>query len=181
MKTALIAGEAELGHLEAESERLRAREAGAVSEAVRLCVSTKAKIVAEDPLEAGPRRALNLGHTFAHGIEHAAGYGAVPHGIAVAVGLVLAARGAERAGLAGAPGLPERIETLLGRLGLPSDLASLRESCGVTLAPEAILEGLAQDKKGSVGQPEFVLPRAVGDLELFARLSSDQIMDLLRG
>ena len=63
----------------------------------------------------------------------------------------------------------------------PSDLASLRESCGVTLAPEAILEGLAQDKKGSVGQPEFVLPRAVGDLELFARLSSDQIMDLLRG
>ena len=51
----------------------------------------------------------------------------------------------------------------------------------MTLAPEAILEGLAQDKKGSVGQPEFVLPRAVGDLELFARLSSDQIMDLLRG
>ena len=181
VKTALIAGEAELGHLEAESERLRAREAGAVSEAVRLCVSTKARIVAEDPLEAGPRRALNLGHTFAHGIEHAAGYGAVPHGIAVAVGLVLAARAAERADLAGAPGLPERIETLLGRLGLPSDLASLRESCGVTLAPEAILEGLAQDKKGSVGQPEFVLPRAVGDLELFARLGSDQIMDLLRG
>jgi len=44
-----------------------------------------------DPRDEGPRRVLNLGHTFGHALEAAAGYG-LPHGRAVALGLLAALR-----------------------------------------------------------------------------------------
>ena len=50
-------------------------------------VSYKADIVAKDEREQGPRMLLNLGHTFAHGIEAALGYGRLLHGEAVLLGL----------------------------------------------------------------------------------------------
>jgi 3-dehydroquinate synthetase len=57
-----------------------------IEQAVRI----KAAYVAADPNDEGVRQSLNLGHTFAHGVEAASGY-RVPHGEAVAVGLVAAA------------------------------------------------------------------------------------------
>jgi 3-dehydroquinate synthase len=53
-------------------------------------VSYKARIVADDEREAGRRMFLNLGHTFAHAIEHAVGYGQLLHGEAVMLGLHMA-------------------------------------------------------------------------------------------
>ena len=51
----------------------------------------KAAMVAADEREAGARALLNLGHTFAHALEAACGYGdELLHGEAVALGLVLA-------------------------------------------------------------------------------------------
>ena len=49
-----------------------------------------------DEREAARRECLNLGHTLGHAIEKVAGYGAVPHGLAVAEGMRFAARLAER-------------------------------------------------------------------------------------
>ena len=45
----------------------------------------------QDPHDRGPRTQLNLGHTFAHALEAAAGY-SLPHGRAVALGLLAALR-----------------------------------------------------------------------------------------
>src|SRR5207237_6234882 len=92
VKTALIAGEHLLGLVERESKRILARDPAVMTDVVELCVRTKAEIVARDPHEKGPRKLLNLGHTFGHAIEHAAGYGKVPHGVAVAVGGSLSVR-----------------------------------------------------------------------------------------
>jgi shikimate kinase/3-dehydroquinate synthase len=61
------------------------------SELVRRCASFKAALCLRDPYDRGPRHALNLGHTFAHALEAASGY-ALPHGRAVALGLVAALR-----------------------------------------------------------------------------------------
>ena len=61
-------------------------------ELVRRCASFKAAICLRDPLERGERAILNLGHTFAHALEAAAGYGGVTHGRAVALGLLAALR-----------------------------------------------------------------------------------------
>ena len=62
-------------------------------ELVRRCAAFKAAICLRDPEERGGERAiLNLGHTFAHALEAAAGYEGVTHGRAVALGLLAALR-----------------------------------------------------------------------------------------
>jgi shikimate kinase/3-dehydroquinate synthase len=58
---------------------------------VRGAAAYKTGICLQDPHDHGPRRWLNLGHTFAHGLEAAADYD-LPHGEAVALGLLAALR-----------------------------------------------------------------------------------------
>ncbi|HEY2354637.1 MAG TPA: bifunctional shikimate kinase/3-dehydroquinate synthase [Gaiellaceae bacterium] len=62
-------------------------------ELVRRCAAYKAAVCLRDPEDKGERKMLNLGHTFAHALEAAAGYdGTVTHGRAVALGLLAALR-----------------------------------------------------------------------------------------
>jgi 3-dehydroquinate synthetase len=61
-------------------------------ELVRRCAAFKAGICLRDPRDEGERKVLNLGHTFAHALEAAAGYEGVAHGRAVALGLLAALR-----------------------------------------------------------------------------------------
>ena len=61
------------------------------AELVRRCAAFKSALCLRDPRDEGPRHVLNLGHTFAHALEAAAGY-ALPHGRAVALGLLAALR-----------------------------------------------------------------------------------------
>jgi shikimate kinase / 3-dehydroquinate synthase len=59
---------------------------------VRGCAAYKAAVCLRDPADEGERAVLNLGHTFAHALEAAAGYQGVTHGRAVALGLLAALR-----------------------------------------------------------------------------------------
>ena len=61
-------------------------------ELVRRSAAYKAVICLRDPHERGERAVLNLGHTFAHALETAAGYDGLTHGRAVALGLLAALR-----------------------------------------------------------------------------------------
>jgi shikimate kinase/3-dehydroquinate synthase len=61
-------------------------------ELVRRCAAFKAAVCLRDPLEHGERAILNLGHTFAHALEAAAGYEGVTHGRAVGLGLLATLR-----------------------------------------------------------------------------------------
>jgi len=61
-------------------------------ELVRRCAAFKAAVCLRDPHERGERAILNLGHTFAHALEAAAGYEGLTHGSAVALGLLAALR-----------------------------------------------------------------------------------------
>jgi len=61
-------------------------------ELVRRCAAFKAGICLRDPLDLEERKMLNLGHTFAHALETAAGYEHVTHGQAVGLGLLAALR-----------------------------------------------------------------------------------------
>ena len=78
VKTGLLAGRP-LWELEAEAM-------------VRACAAFKAAVCLGDPFDHGRRAILNLGHTFAHALEAAAGYENVTHGDAVALGLLGALR-----------------------------------------------------------------------------------------
>src|SRR5262249_34837561 len=61
------------------------------AELVRRCAAFKSAVCLRDPYDEGPRHVLNLGHTFGHALEAAADYG-LPHGRAVALGLLAALR-----------------------------------------------------------------------------------------
>ena len=166
LKTALVSGEALLGLLEAHIQQLNARDEGLLCEIVAACVQAKARVVAADPTETGARRALNLGHSFAHAIEHSAGFGRVPHGVAVGVGIAIALRAARELGCLEDRGLETRVKNLLGQMQLPLDLASLRRSTGQALTARELSDAMRLDKKGRAGEIRLVLPRAAGALEL---------------
>jgi 3-dehydroquinate synthase len=117
------------------------------------CARVKADIVAADERESGPRQALNLGHTLAHGLEGAGGYRRFLHGEAVAWGLLAALRLARDRGLlstADAQSWAGRIQTLAP---LP-DLAGL--------SWESLAPFVARDKKRQGGRVGWVLPRLGG-------------------
>lgn len=77
--------------LEQNMHRLLARDPEAVAYAVERSCVNKAEVVAADEREGGVRATLNLGHTFGHAIETGTGYGALLHGEAVSIGMVMAA------------------------------------------------------------------------------------------
>ena len=164
VKTALIGDAALLALLEEHATEVRGRDADLLAEVVERCVRVKAGVVERDEREGGERKTLNLGHTFAHGIERAAGYGTIPHGVAVATGLLLAVRASEQLGMLEDASLPARLDALLQRLGFRPALADLRRTYGTPLPAAELAAGMRHDKKGRAGETALVLPRAVGRL-----------------
>jgi 3-dehydroquinate synthase len=182
IKSALI-GDAELfSLLEAEAPGILAKDPSLLTEIVRRCAQVKGSIVARDEQESGERQKLNLGHTFAHAIEHNAGFGKIPHGEAVATGLQLACElSALRGDLQDAE-LPARLRGLLQQLGLSASLKDLARRFEQSLDPEALMLAMQHDKKSSAGQPLFVLPTGMQQVvahqaverDLLSRLLNDQ-------
>jgi 3-dehydroquinate synthase len=120
---------------------------------VERCAWAKVEVVLADAREADLRRTLNLGHTIGHGIEAAAGYESILHGEAVAYGL----RGA--LAIAAAMDLTttaraDRVNRLLDRLELAVEPPAV--------APEAVMEHMATDKKHAQGRLSWVLPTESG-------------------
>ncbi len=169
VKTAVIDGPL-FGRIEARRSAIARRDPETLAEVVEACVTTKARVVARDPLERGDRKLLNLGHTFAHAIEHAAGFGRIPHGVAVAVGVVLAAEAGRLAGCEIDAAFAEALRVLLRDLDLPADLAALRARYSTALPADALVAAMARDKKARAGVPLFVVPFGPGtvarDVEL---------------
>jgi shikimate kinase / 3-dehydroquinate synthase len=138
-------------------------------EAIRRSMAVKIKIVQEDPFERGRREALNLGHTIGHALEAASSY-KLRHGEAVAVGLVMEARLAERLGLAQA-GMSAEISQTLTRLGLPVSPPD-------GLAWNEILVGLRRDKKRAGGKIRFSLPLEIGKVTTGIPVEEKMICEL---
>jgi len=154
IKYGLVADLAFLGWLESNLAALLALEPAAVAHAVRRCCEIKAAIVAADEREHGARALLNLGHTFGHAIEAAAGYGEWLHGEAVGVGMLMAADLSRHLGWLGAADV-ERVRDLLHRAGLPSSAPPI----GAARA----LELMAMDKKVLAGRIRLVLLARLGE------------------
>jgi 3-dehydroquinate synthase len=120
----------------------------------------KAAIVARDERETGERALLNLGHTFGHAFEAAAGFSVrLLHGEAVSLGIVLAAAFSARIG--GLP--PDAVATVTRHLagaGLPVKPADVE---GGVPDADRLMELMAQDKKVKHGKLTFILLRDIGD------------------
>lgn len=152
-KSAIIDSEEFTGWLEHNGDALLNRDEQVVAEAVRRCVAFKARVVSGDERESGERECLNYGHTFGHALENVAGYGSIPHGIAVAEGMRFAARIA--ADVAGAPSdFTKRQQALLGRLIPPFPQR--------VYAVEELMDAMHSDKKAREGRVRFVLATRPG-------------------
>ncbi len=164
VKHAILDGEDAFAHLERNAVAIHDRDPAALAEAIPTAVAVKARIVAADERETGERETLNLGHTFAHAIEHTAGFGVVPHGLAVAVGIALAIRFSADLGHLEQPDLLERYTALAEALGLPTSPADLNLPTAA-LDPAAWTAAMRLDKKAAGEQARLVLPRALGSVQ----------------
>ncbi len=145
--------------LEANGAALLAGDAGLRREAVVHSCRAKARIVAEDEREGGRRALLNLGHTFGHALEAAAGYGgALLHGEAVAIGMVLAFELSVRLGLCDRADA-DRLAAHLAAVGLPT---SPRDVAGAAFETEDLIRRMGSDKKVRDGRLVFILARGLG-------------------
>ena len=144
--------------LEANARELFA--GGAAREhAIATSCRMKAAIVSRDERETGDRALLNLGHTFGHALEAAAGFSdRLLHGEAVALGTALAAEFSVRLGVL-APEHAARVTRHLSGAGLPVRLA---EVAGGAPDADRLMELIAQDKKVQHGKLTFVLLRNIG-------------------
>ena len=122
-----------------------------LAQLIARCVEMKRNYVAADEYDRGSRQLLNLGHSFGHALERCSA-GAIRHGEAVSIGMVMAARAALARGICD----EETVQTLvtaLRRYALPTEPAfSARE----------LSEAMLADKKRSGERLRLVLPEAVG-------------------
>ncbi|CCG88871.1 3-dehydroquinate synthase [Erwinia piriflorinigrans] len=158
--------------LEQNLDALLALDGAAMSWCIKRCCELKAEVVAADEHEHGLRALLNLGHTYGHAIEAHMGYGNWLHGEAVAAGMVMAARTAERLGQF-SPQDTDRIISLLQRAGLPVKGPE-------SMAAKDYLPHMMRDKKVLAGELRLVLPQAIGRAELRRGVAHDIVLASIR-
>lgn len=132
------------------------------------CVNIKKKYVEEDEFDRAERHVLNFGHTFGHAIEAASGY-KVPHGQAVAYGMLLMIRVGERLGVTN-DGVYDRLESAMNRVGLDTRYETRLEG---------VRKFLLRDKKTDAGLIDAVLLKDIGE-PVRMGLSPDELLKAVR-
>ena len=154
VKMGLLCGGDFFGDQESMIPAARAGDREALKALILHSIRFKAAVVGEDEREGGRRAILNYGHTIGHALEAAADY-ALPHGAAVAAGMVAAASlsrdhfGTDLTALHGA---------LISAAGLPTRARNVDV--------DAALRAISRDKKRSAadgeGEHRFILLEDVG-------------------
>jgi 3-dehydroquinate synthase len=128
--------------------------------AVQKSVQAKAEIVRRDERETGDRMLLNLGHTFGHAFEAAAGFSdRLLHGEAIGLGIALAFEFSARRGLI-LKAEADRVIRHLAAVGLPTHVEHVP---GPAPGLDALMDLIAQDKKVKRGALTFILARGIGE------------------
>jgi len=159
--------------LEREVPALLGRRHRVLQRIVARCCELKAQVVeADEREESGLRAILNYGHTFGHALEAVTGYGELLHGEGVAIGMMCAARLAQRLGRVDED-FVARQRALLVALGLPVVLPQVNR--------EELLAATAHDKKVEHGRLRFVLPARLGHVELVGDVDVTDVRAVLAG
>lgn len=146
--------------LEAEADELRPfahPSAQLLCQIIGRSIELKLSVIEQDEREQGSRVLLNYGHTVGHALESVSGYGALLHGEAVSLGMVVAAAIAVRANMFSEAAMT-RQNKLLQALGLPIVYE------GPARAVD-ILAAMQHDKKVTNKQVRWVMPRHIGKAE----------------
>lgn len=137
-------------------------------EIIEMCVAFKGQVVEEDEFENGLRKTLNLGHTIGHAIEKCSNY-TVSHGHAVAIGMAVIARAADKLGLSDTL-VAQRIEKVLIRNGLP---------VSTEFSAEELTSAAIADKKRAGDEITLIIPSGIGDCYL-KKLPVTELISVIR-
>ena len=174
IKYGVIGDGALFADLEAAGKRLAAMDQLPpilLQQILERSAAAKAKVVAADEREGGLRAILNYGHTLGHVVEALCGYGTYLHGEAVAIGMVAAGELSLELGLWSADD-QRRQRQVIAAAGLPVRWPELQA--------EALLACLQGDKKVRDGRVRFVLPTALGAVEIRDDVSGPQVLAALQ-
>jgi 3-dehydroquinate synthase len=174
IKYGVIGDGALFADLEAAGKRLAAMDQlppTLLQQILERSAAAKAKVVAADEREGGLRAILNYGHTLGHVVEALCGYGTYLHGEAVAIGMVAAGELSCELGLWSADD-QRRQRQVIAAAGLPVRWPELQA--------EAVLACLQGDKKVRDGRVRFVLPTALGAVEIRDDVSGPQVLAALQ-
>ncbi len=149
VKHAAIADSDMFSYLEEHYEKALELDNVVIEKLIYDSLVIKSSIVNRDEKEEGERKKLNFGHTFGHAIEKTTG---VPHGEAVGVGMLVAAKLSAKRGHLQSEDV-KRIEELLKKLKLPTILP---------IDKGTILDALRKDKKRRGDTIDFVLLHGIG-------------------
>lgn len=147
-----------------------AADPAALREIVWDSLRIKQRFIEQDEFDRGVRNLLNYGHTFAHAFESATDY-AIPHGIAVTLGVAYATYFSERLGMVEVGYCAELWSWLCPFFG-----GHERTLGAVDRA--RVLAGMKLDKKNEGGTITFILTRGAGRMEK-QRLEPGRVADLL--
>jgi 3-dehydroquinate synthase len=146
-------------------------EADVLVPVVAACCRIKADVVMADEREAGPRRALNFGHTIGHALESITRYRRFRHGEAIGHGMLAAARLSVLRGAFTAAD-EERLQDLIREMGTLPPVTDLRISDA--------LDVIARDKKVVNGRLHFVLAAGIGATAIVSDVHTRELTQAMR-
>ena len=156
MKYGVIRNQQIFELMETHREDLLRRDGELLERLIVECVKVKADVVSADEREGGERRVLNFGHTIGHALESATKYKHFLHGEAVGWGMVAATLIGKRLDITDTNTAQRIIAMVLAYGSLPS----------VEVNGKRILKLLQSDKKTMGGVPHFILPTAIGKVDV---------------
>lgn len=169
IKSAAIRNKNFFAFLEANIDRIIARESQALEEVVFQTAQIKAEVVAQDERDLGLRSILNYGHTVGHAIETVSDF-KVGHGSAVALGMLAAARISTKMGFLDKEA-ETRLKKLIRKAGLPTTMPKLDR--------KRLLQAMQHDKKVQQNKIRFVLLREIGNALLTDAVSPSLVAEVL--
>lgn len=178
VKHGLINDSSLFNWLEKNLDGVMAMDTEDLAEAVERACAIKADIVASDEREAGRRGLLNLGHTFGHALEAAAGYdGRLLHGEGVSIGTVMAFDLSARMGLCEFEDV-ERVETHFAKAGLPTRASMIAPALKHSV--DDLMALMQRDKKVKNGKMTFIVTNGIGEAFISQDVDEKLVREVLK-
>ena len=156
-------------YIERNLDQIKSLDDGVLETMVSRAAKIKAEVVEKDERDFGLRQILNYGHTVGHAIESVSDF-KVPHGGAVAIGMLVAARISNKMGILDQKEV-SRLKKIIAGAGLPTELPGIER--------ERLTRAIKHDKKVLQGKIKFVLPRTIGDVFITDEVSPSLIEEVL--
>jgi 3-dehydroquinate synthase len=170
IKYGIIASRSLFDRITRELTRLFAREPASLVPVIAESCRIKADVVGRDEREAGPRRALNFGHTAGHALEAVTKYRRFRHGEAVAYGMLVAGELGVKRGTFSA-GDRDALAALIAQMGPLPPIGDL--------AAADVIQAIGRDKKVVAGRLHFVLPAGIGSTRVVTDVTTDELAEAL--